>query len=68
MKELNITLKELLESRGMTQAQLADAIDVRPATINDMYHNRSKHIPRNVIAKIADELDITDIGELLTLD
>ena len=67
MKKLEIKLKELLESRGKTQAELADAIGVRRATINDLYHNRSKQIPRNVVDKIAEELNITDINEILSI-
>lgn len=67
MKKIDIRLKELLQSRGITQAQLADAIDVRRATINDLYHNRSKHIPRDVADKIIEELNIADINELLTI-
>ncbi|WP_077624960.1 helix-turn-helix domain-containing protein [Sediminibacillus massiliensis] len=62
-----IKLEELLRKHGITQTQLADSIGVRRATINDLYHNRSKQIPRSVIDKIANELNIKDINELITL-
>ncbi len=66
MKVVQIKLLEVLEREGKTQAQLADAIEVRRATINDMYHNRSKQVPLKVLAKICTELNC-DISDLLTL-
>ncbi|WP_087974143.1 helix-turn-helix domain-containing protein [Oceanobacillus rekensis] len=68
MKKVEIKLKDLLESRGMSQAKLSETIGIRPGTINDLYHNRNKHIPRNVIDKIVNELDVKDIKELLTIE
>lgn len=67
LKRISIKLAKVLEDREKTQAQLADAIEVRRATIHDLYHDKSKQIPRNVLDKIINELNITDMNELLEI-
>lgn len=67
MKVVKLRLKEQLDKRGMQQKELAEMAKIRPATINDLYHDRSKQIPREVIEKIANALDIDDINELITI-
>lgn len=67
MKRISIKLAKVLEKHGKTQAQLADAIDIRRATIHDLYHDKSKQIPRNVLDKIINELNITDMNELFEI-
>ncbi|MBM7717326.1 DNA-binding Xre family transcriptional regulator [Bacillus thermophilus] len=67
-RRITIKLKEVLDKRGMTQKQLADLTEIRPATIHDLYHDRSKQIPRNVIEQIAEALNIDDINELITIE
>lgn len=62
-----IHLAKLLEDRGMTQAQLADVTGIRRATINDLYHNRSKQIPVNVIVPIIKALNLNGIEELMSM-
>lgn|GEM_PF-2284781 len=64
---ITINLANVLKEREMTQAELADAIKIRRATINDLYHNRSKQLPINVLNEIVNELGITDMNELLTI-
>jgi putative transcriptional regulator len=67
MKVVKLRIKEQLDKRGMQQKELAEITKIRPATINDLYHDRSKQIPREVIEKIANALDIDDINELITI-
>jgi len=67
MKVVKLRIKEQLDKRGMQQKELAEMTKIRPATINDLYHDRSKQIPREVIEKIANALDIDDINELITI-
>lgn len=67
MKVVKLRIKEQLDKRGMQQKELAEITKIRPATINDLYHDRSKQIPREVIEKIVNALDIDDINELITI-
>lgn len=66
-KRIRIMLDELLMKEGKTQAQLADDIEVRRATINDMYHNRSKQLPIEVLTKIVNYLNLNSIDELIKI-
>lgn len=67
MKRIKTRIKEELEARGMTQKELAELTGIRPATINDLYHDRSKQFPRDVLEKIASVLNIDDINEIIEL-
>ncbi|MBU5265720.1 helix-turn-helix domain-containing protein [Virgibacillus proomii] len=67
MKKIKIRLDEVLKEKGYTQAQLADAIGVRRATIHDLYHNKSKQIPIEVLTKIVNELNLKSVDEILVL-
>ncbi|MDR4152099.1 transcriptional regulator [Bacillus cereus] len=65
--EIKVLLKEQLEKRGLSQKDLSEATGVRAATIHDLYHNKSKQLPIKAIEKIATELQIVDIRELIIL-
>ncbi|MEH7456345.1 helix-turn-helix transcriptional regulator [Bacillus sp. JJ1127] len=65
--EIKVLLKEQLAKRGLTQKDLSEATGIRAATINDLYHNKSKQLPVKAIEKIATELQIVDISELIIL-
>ncbi|WP_368986173.1 helix-turn-helix domain-containing protein [Caldifermentibacillus hisashii] len=67
MKRIKTRIKDELEARGMTQKELADLTGIRPATINDLYHDRSKQFPRDVLEKIASALNIDEISEIIEL-
>lgn len=67
MKRIKTRIKDELEARGMTQKELAELTGIRPATINDLYHDRSKQFPRDVLEKIASVLNIDDINEIIEL-
>ncbi|MCC2250367.1 helix-turn-helix transcriptional regulator [Virgibacillus sp. AGTR] len=68
MKKIRIRLDELLKEKGYTQAQLADAIEVRRATIHDIYHNKSKQLPIDVLNKITNELKLKSIDKLIVIE
>ncbi|MDL0419711.1 helix-turn-helix transcriptional regulator [Caldifermentibacillus hisashii] len=67
MKRIKTRIKDELDARGMTQKELADLTGIRPATINDLYHDRSKQFPRDVLEKIASALNIDEISEIIEL-
>ncbi|MGG3853926.1 helix-turn-helix transcriptional regulator [Caldifermentibacillus hisashii] len=67
MKRIKTRIKDELDARGMTQKELADLTGIRPATINDLYHDRSKQFPRDVLEKIASALNIDHISEIIEL-
>ncbi|MED0701073.1 helix-turn-helix transcriptional regulator [Aeribacillus composti] len=68
MKRIKTQLRKELEKRNMTQKELAELTGIRPATINDLYHDKSKQFPREVLEKVAEALNIDDINEILTIE
>ncbi len=57
-------LSKLLGERRMSQKQLAELTGIRPATINDMYHELSVYYSIDNIDKICEVLDC-EVYELL---
>jgi transcriptional regulator with XRE-family HTH domain len=66
--EFKIRVKELLEERGITQKELSDMADVRPAAISALARGYVERISIDHIVKIANALGITDLREILTLE
>ncbi|WP_419893598.1 helix-turn-helix domain-containing protein [Oceanobacillus kimchii] len=64
-RQVKIKLNELLKEKNLKQAELATAIDVRKATIHDLYHSKSKQIPVSVLNKIVNYFELDDISELI---
>ncbi|GIP52196.1 helix-turn-helix domain-containing protein [Paenibacillus vini] len=62
-----ITLKEVMKEKGITQMELSDKANVRQAAISQLCRNARNEINLEMIAKIADALEIKDIGKLLKL-
>ncbi|SIS54161.1 helix-turn-helix domain-containing protein [Salimicrobium flavidum] len=67
-KVLHIRLKPLLKSRAIGQKELAQRTGLTERTISEMANGKTKRIPKEAVEKIAEELNITDINELLTLE
>ncbi|WP_096189998.1 helix-turn-helix domain-containing protein [Evansella halocellulosilytica] len=67
MRTIKSNLKEVLKERGLTQKELAEKIEVREATISELCNNKLKLYPREVLSKIAEELDIDDINSIITI-
>lgn len=67
MKKVKINLAEILKSRGMTQAQLADLSEVRPNAISNLSRGYVDRLSIEHIEKICNALGIDDISELIQL-
>ena len=55
---LRIRLKEVRESRGLTQVELSAASDVRRATISDIETGKTSGIDFEVLEKLATALGV----------
>lgn len=51
----------------MEQKQLSDKTGVSVRTISELANNRTVRYPKTALEKIAAELNITDMNELLTI-
>lgn len=67
MKKVKINLAEILKSRGMTQAQLADLSEVRPNAISNLCRGYVDRLSIEHIEKICNALEIDNINELIQL-
>lgn len=63
MTPVVLTLKRLREQAGLTQAQLAESVGVRQATISDLENGHSRRIELDLVERLADAL-----GEALGRD
>ena len=61
---VRIRLSTLLGERRMTQADLARRTGIRPATINEMYHELVDRVNLEHLDKICEVLDC-DLSELI---
>ena len=61
---IRIKLSTLLGEKRITQAELARKTGIRPATINELYHEFSIRVNLEHLDKICDVLDC-DISDLL---
>jgi transcriptional regulator with XRE-family HTH domain len=57
-------IKELREARGMTRAQLAAAVGVRQATINDLENGHTREDTLALIDRLCEALSVSP-GELI---
>lgn len=67
-KRIKSNLKQILDSRGLTQKDLALSTGIREATISKLCRNTLKRYPKDVLEKIMNSLNITDVNELLTIE
>jgi DNA-binding Xre family transcriptional regulator len=64
---INIKLQRILDERKITQKQLSKMTEIRAAAISELCNNQRTTINKEHLSKIADALDIVDIGELIEL-
>lgn len=64
---IRLKLKEILNERKMTQAELSVLTGIRPSTICDMYNNNSTFLKLEYIDKICRELGCS-IGDFMQFD
>lgn len=55
---IKIHLSKLLGERRMTQAELANKTNIRPATINEMYHELVERVNLDYLSRICKVLNI----------
>jgi len=61
---IKIRLSSLLGDVRMTQADLAKKTGIRPATINEMYHELVERVNLEYLDRICEVLDC-EVGDLL---
>ena len=64
--DLHSNLKEILDERKLSVRKVSKDIDYRFATVLQMYHNNSKHFPKELIVKLCVYLEV-GIDDLLKL-
>jgi len=64
---IKVQLKERLNECGMEQKQLSDRTGVSVRTISELVNNKTVRFPKTALEKIATELNISDMNELLTI-
>lgn len=64
---IRIRLSTLLGERRMTQADLARRTGIRPATINEMYHELVDRVNLEHLDKICEVLDC-ELSELMVYE
>ncbi len=61
-------IKELAQKHGLTQAELAMQAAIEPARLSELANGKRKQLELSYITKIAEELDITDINEIMSIE
>ena len=61
-------IKELARKHNLTQTELAMKAAIEPARLSDLANGKRKQVEISYITKIAEELDITDINEIMSLE
>lgn len=54
---IRITLSRILGDKRITQAELAKKTGIRPATINEMYHELIERVNLDYLSRICEVLD-----------
>lgn len=67
MLKIKCNLKQILIDKGWEQKKLAEVTGIREATISELCRDINKTFPRTVLERIAEALEIKDIGELIEL-
>lgn len=61
-------IKELAKKHELTQAELAMKAAIEPARLSELANGKRTQLELSYITKIAEELNITDINEIMTLE
>jgi len=68
MRKIVIKVSNLLDKRGMTQKDLAEATGMTPTQISVICRNVGTGINKEHLAKIADVLGIKDLREIIDFE
>lgn len=66
-KRIVIKIKKLLVKNNISLKELSRLTDIRHATISELSNHKRENINFQHIIKIADDLDIDDIREIIDL-
>ena len=67
-RKLVFHIKELVEKHNTSQNELGRNAAIEPARLSELANGKRKQIEISYITKIAEELDITDINEIMSLE
>lgn len=67
-RKLVFHIKELTKKHGIAQNELARRADIEPARLSELANGKKQKIQISYITKIAEELDINDINEIMTIE
>lgn len=67
MPELKVKLKEVINSRGLTQAKVSEMSGVRQNIISEMSNNQRSSVNREHVAAVIKALGITDLNEIFEI-
>lgn len=67
-RKIKMKLRSLIESRNITQKQLAQMTGLRESTISSIARNAQTAINYEHLSKIAEALEIQDIRELIDFE
>lgn len=67
MKRIVVKIPELLEKEGISLRELSRQTDIRHATLSELANGKRQRIQFEHIEKIADQLGIKDIREIIDL-
>jgi putative transcriptional regulator len=62
-----LKIKQLVEEKGISQAELAEMTGLRCATISEMARNSRSVINKVHLAKVMDALDVNELSDILEL-
>ena len=65
---VKLKVKEALESRKLSQKKLAEMSGIRESTISDIVRGTRTVINFEHLSKIAEDLEVTDIRELIDFE
>jgi putative transcriptional regulator len=66
-KKIKINIKDLIKRKGISLRELSRLTDIRHAALSELSSSKRQNINFNHIEKIAEELDVTDIREIIDL-
>jgi len=68
MRKIRIKLADILKEKGMTQAQIAEAADIRPNAISNLCRGYVDRLSIEHLEKLSEALQLSSISELIELE
>lgn len=67
MSKIRLKVKEHIERSGLTQAQFAEKVGLRPATISLMVNNKYDRLHLDHLVKLMNYLKTSDFNDILEI-